>query len=367
MFSDLKKGFQVHTLDTNTVPKYELGRVVAVSEPRYLPPQPGQYQTMQTRVVDLTVELTGETKTYTVPESQNVAKAMGITLSTSIDPIMNELNAIKNTSQEIIDSVDTHRAKIEACESILEEVNPAFKQTREQDRKIAGIENKVNDLTDSFEDLKKLIVERLKTVGIDLGLKSFATLSDGIVIDNIKFFREKQSEIAKIQRHLSRKSKGSNRHRKNKIKIARLYNKIANRRNNFLHNVTTSLVNNYDVICIEDLNVSGMLSNHKLAKAISDTSFSMFRSMLEYKCNWYGKELVVIDRFYPSSKTCSKCGWKKEDLTLSDRVFKCENCSIEIDRDLNAAINIQRVGVDILYNRMQRDEVTNLNEASIME
>ena len=107
MFSDLKKGFQVHTLDTNTVPKYELGRVVAVSEPRYLPPQPGQYQTMQTRVVDLTVELTGETKTYTVPESQNVAKAMGITLSTSIDPIMNELNAIKNTSQEIIDSVDT--------------------------------------------------------------------------------------------------------------------------------------------------------------------------------------------------------------------------------------------------------------------
>ena len=206
-----------------------------------------------------------------------------------------------------------------------------------------------------------------KTVGIDLGLKSFATLSDGIVIDNIKFFREKQSEIAKIQRHLSRKNKGSNRHRKNKIKIARLYNKIANKRNNFLHNVTTSLVNNYDVICIEDLNVSGMLSNHKLAKAISDTSFSMFRSMLEYKCNWYGKELVVIDRFYPSSKTCSKCGWKKEDLTLSDRVFKCENCGIEIDRDLNAAINIQRVGVDILYNRMQRDEVTNLNEASIME
>ncbi len=206
-----------------------------------------------------------------------------------------------------------------------------------------------------------------KSVGIDLGLKSFATLSDGVVIDNIKFFREKQSEIAKIQRHLSRKNKGSNRHRKNKIKIARLYNKIANKRNNFLHNVTTSLVNNYDVICIEDLNVSGMLSNHKLAKAISDTSFSMFRSMLEYKCNWYGKELVVIDRFYPSSKTCSKCGWKKEDLTLSDRVFKCENCGIEIDRNLNAAINIQRVGVDILYNRMQRDEVTNLNEASIME
>lgn len=206
-----------------------------------------------------------------------------------------------------------------------------------------------------------------KSVGIDLGLKSFATLSDGVVIDNVKFFREKQSEIARIQKHLSRKKKGSNRFKKNKFRIARLHNKVANKRNDFLHNVTTLLVNNYDVICIEDLNVSGMLSNHKLAKAISDTSFSMFRSMLEYKCNWYGKKLVVIDRFYPSSKTCSKCGWKKEDLTLSDRIFKCESCGIEIDRDLNASINIERVGVDTLYNRMQRDEVANPVEAFKME
>ena len=206
-----------------------------------------------------------------------------------------------------------------------------------------------------------------KSVGVDLGLKSFATLSDNVVIDDIKFFREKQSEIAKIQKHLSRKRKGSSRYRKNKLRIARLHNKIANKRNDFLHNTTTYLVNNYDVICIEDLNVSGMLSNHKLAKAISDTSFYQFRSILEYKCIWYGKKLVVIDRFYPSSKTCSKCGWKKENLTLSDRVFKCENCGMEIDRDLNAAINIERIGVDILYNRMQRDEVTNPVEASKIE
>jgi putative transposase len=214
--------------------------------------------------------------------------------------------------------------------------------------------------------VETLILHKHKTgkmVGIDLGLKSFATLSGSTVIDNIKFFREKQSEIVKIQRHLSRKKKGGNRYRKNKLRIARLHNKIANKRNYFLHSVTTYLADNYDVICIEDLNVSGMLSNHKLAKAISDTSFYQFRSMLEYKCNWYGKELVVIDRFYPSSKTCSKCGWKKEDLTLSDRVFKCENCGMEIDRDLNAAINIKRVGVDILYNRTQRDEVTNPVEA----
>ena len=206
-----------------------------------------------------------------------------------------------------------------------------------------------------------------KSVGIDLGLKSFATLSDNVVIDNIKFFREKQSEIVKIQKYLSRKRKGSSRYRKNKLKIARLHNKVANKRNDFLHNITIYLVNNYDIICIEDLNVSGMLSNHKLAKTISDTSFHQFRSILEYKCNWYGKELIAIDRFYPSSKTCSKCGWKKEDLTLSDRVFKCENCGMEIDRDLNAAINIQRVGVDILYNRMQRDEVANPVEASKIE
>lgn len=202
-----------------------------------------------------------------------------------------------------------------------------------------------------------------KSVGIDLGLKSFATLSDGIVVDNIKFFREKQSEIAKMQKHLSRKIKGSNRYRKNKLRIARIHNKIANKRAYFLHNVTIMLVNNYDIICIEDLNVSGMLSNHKISKAISDTSFHQFRSMLEYKCKWYGKELVVIGRFYPSSKTCSKCGWKKTDLKLSDRIFECKNCGNKIDRDLNAAINIERMGVNILYNRTQREEITNSVEA----
>ena len=206
-----------------------------------------------------------------------------------------------------------------------------------------------------------------KSVGVDLGLKSFATLSDGMVIDNIRFFRDKQSEITKIQRHLSRKTKGSNRYRKNKLQIARLHNKIANNRSYFLHNITTYLVENYDVICIEDLNVSGMLSNHKLAKAISDTSFYQFRTMLEYKCKWYGKELSIIDGFYPSSKTCFNCGWKKGDLALSDRIFECENCGIKIDRDLNAAINIERVGVDILYNRTRRDEVTNLVEAFKIE
>lgn len=202
-----------------------------------------------------------------------------------------------------------------------------------------------------------------KNVGVDLGLKHFATLSDGKTIENPRYFRENQSVIAKIQKYMSHKKKGSSRYRKNKLRIARLHNKIANRRNFFLHNITTFLVSNYDIICIEDLNTSGMLSNHKLAKSISDASFYTFRFMLEYKCKWYGKELIVIDRFYPSSKTCSKCGWKKTDLELSDRVFECKNCGNKIDRDLNAAINIERVGVNILYNRTQRKEITNSVEA----
>lgn len=202
-----------------------------------------------------------------------------------------------------------------------------------------------------------------KEVGIDLGIKEFATLSDGVVIDNPKHLRENQSKISRIQKHMSRKVKGSSRWHKNRLRIARLYNKISNKRLWFLHNLTTYLVDNYDTICIEDLNVSGMLKSHRLANSISDASFSLFRSLLEYKCEWYGKTLSVIDRFYPSSKTCSNCGWKKDDLTLSDRTFICENCGLTLDRDLNAALNINRVGVDILYNRTLRDEVASPGEA----
>lgn len=214
------------------------------------------------------------------------------------------------------------------------------------------------------------IVKKPKTgkeVGIDLGIKKFATLSDGITIDNPKYLRENQSKISRIQKYMSRKVKGSRRWHKNRLRVARLHNKISNKRLWFLHNLTTYLVNNYDTIFIEDLNVSGMVKNRKLASSISDASFSMFRSLLEYKCEWYGKALSVIDRFYPSSKTCSFCGWKKDDLSLSDRVFVCDNCGIKIDRDLNAAINIRRVGVDTLCNRMRRDEVMSPVEASIIK
>ena len=185
-----------------------------------------------------------------------------------------------------------------------------------------------------------------KTVGVDLGIKTLATLSDGTTVENPHFLRENQAKLKMMQRHLSRKKLGSNRRKKCRLKVSRLHRDIANKRLWYMHNLTTMLVNNYDVICIEDLNTSGMLKNHKLAGSISDASLSTFRRQLEYKCQWYGEELVVISRFYPSSKTCSRCGWKNKDLKLLDRTFICKDCGVEIDRDLNAAINIQAVGVD---------------------
>ena len=205
-----------------------------------------------------------------------------------------------------------------------------------------------------------------KTVGVDLGIKTLATLSDGMTVENPHFLRENQAKLKRMRRHLSRKRLGGNRRDKCGLKVSRPHCDIANKRSWYMHNLTTMLVNNYDVIRVEDLNVSGMLQNHKLASSVSDTSFSMFRNQLEYKCRWYGKELIVIDRFYPSSKTCSRCGWKNKDLKLSDRTFVCKDCGLEIDRDLNAAINIQAVGVDAAI-RTRSGRVAGCVEASKME
>jgi len=179
-----------------------------------------------------------------------------------------------------------------------------------------------------------------KTVGLDIGIKTFLTGSDGLVIENPRYFRESQAKLARAQRHLSRKKKGSIRRKKAKLKVARIHNKIANQRRDFIHKVTTQLVNCYDVIAIEDLNVAGMIKNRRLSKAINDASFSEFYNVLSYKAEWYRKEIIKIDRWFASSKTCSCCGWKNEQLTLSDRVFVCKVCGLETDRDLNASKNI---------------------------
>lgn len=183
-----------------------------------------------------------------------------------------------------------------------------------------------------------------KVVGIDLGLKDLYILSNGQVINNPKWFRENQSKLKKAQKHLSRKTKGSNRYNQQRIKVARVHEYITNSRTYFLHNVSTALVNTFDLIVLEDLNVSGMLKNRKLAKSISDASWSSFVSMLEYKCNWYGKMLVKINRFFPSSKTCSSCGHKEDNMPLSIREWTCPSCGSKHDRDLNASINILKEG-----------------------
>jgi putative transposase len=183
-----------------------------------------------------------------------------------------------------------------------------------------------------------------KVVGIDLGIKDLFILSNGQAINNPKWFRKNQAKLKKSQKHLSRKKKGSNRYNRQRIKVAKVHEFITNSRTYFLHNVSTALVNTFDLIVLEDLNVSGMLKNRKLSKSISDASWSTFVTMLEYKCNWYGKVLVKINRFFPSSKTCSSCGHKEDKMPLSVREWTCPFCGRQHDRDLNASINILKEG-----------------------
>lgn len=188
-----------------------------------------------------------------------------------------------------------------------------------------------------------------ENVGIDLGIKDLAVCSNEIRYPNHKFYNKSEKKIAKLNRQLSRKSRGSNNRNKARIKLAKAYQKIVDQRKDAIHKMTTELVKSYDVICIEDLNVSGMMRNHKLAKHISDSSFYEIRRQLEYKTKWYGKELVVIDRFYPSSQTCHCCGAKYEGTKdLSVRKWTCSECGVEHDRDINAAINILNEGMCLL-------------------
>ncbi|MBD0262246.1 MAG: IS200/IS605 family element transposase accessory protein TnpB [Tolypothrix sp. Co-bin9] len=179
-------------------------------------------------------------------------------------------------------------------------------------------------------------------VGFDLGVKSLATLSTGVVFEGAKSYRRLEAKLSRLQWLNRHKQIGSANWKKAQIKIARLHQRIANIRKDTLHKLTTYLAKNHGLIVIEDLNVSGMMAKRKLAKAISDMGFYEFRRQLEYKTKLYSSQLVVIDRWYPSSKTCSHCGVKKESLSLQERVFKCEHCYAECDRDLNASINLKK-------------------------
>jgi len=179
-------------------------------------------------------------------------------------------------------------------------------------------------------------------VGVDLGVKNLATLSTGEVVLGAKSYKKHEAKLSRMQWLNRHKIIGSANWKKAQLQIAKLHRKIANIRKDTLHKLTTLLAKNHGTVVIEDLNVSGMMANHKLAKAISDMSFFEFRRQLTYKCELYGSKLVVVDRWFPSSKTCSNCGTKKETLTLAERVFECSECGFVINRDLNAAINLSK-------------------------
>lgn len=179
------------------------------------------------------------------------------------------------------------------------------------------------------------------SVGLDLGIKSLIVTSDGEVIENQGNLRKHLKKLRKAQKSLSRRIKGSNRWYKAKAKVGRLYYKISSLRNDHLHKVTTGLVKTYGFIGIEDLNVKGMVKNHKLALSLSDAALGELRRQLEYKTKWAGVELQKIDRWFPSSKLCHACGHKNDDLTLADRKWVCPGCGKVVDRDFNAALNIR--------------------------
>lgn len=187
-----------------------------------------------------------------------------------------------------------------------------------------------------------------KQVGVDLGLKDFVITSDGEKFKNNRYTKKYAKQLKKAQQHLSRKQKGSNGFEKQKLKVAKIHEKIASCRLDTLHKVSRQLVNQYDLISVEDLNVKGMIKNHKLSKHIADASWGNFVTLLQYKCDWYGKELVKVNRFYPSSKTCGDCGWINQELKLSDREWACNSCGVIHDRDWNASKNILKEGLKII-------------------
>lgn len=198
-----------------------------------------------------------------------------------------------------------------------------------------------------------------KSVGIDIGIKDVVVTSDGFYSGAPKFTYKYQRELKQAQRALSRKTKSSNRYAKQRIIVARIHEKIANSRRDFLHKLTTKIVREYDYIAVEDLNVKGMVKNRRLSKAVSDVGMFELKRQLTYKAGWYGKTITQISRWLPSSKTCSGCGLKR-DMKLSDRVFNCAGCNFSMCRDLNAAQNIKMAGNVMLGESYQLVSATRL-------
>ena len=202
----------------------------------------------------------------------------------------------------------------------------------------------------SMQEIQPLEPVLRTSLGIDLGIKSLAVCSDGRTFENPKNLQKNLDRLAVLQKRLSRKRKGSENRNKARVKVARLQERIANCRRDNLHKITHALTHDNQVrtICMEDLNVKGMQRNHHLAGSVGDASFGMFLTLLEYKCRWYGVNLVKIDRFAPSSKTCRKCGCVYKGLKLSERSWTCPECGAHHDRDFNAACNIKEFGLKAL-------------------
>lgn len=200
-------------------------------------------------------------------------------------------------------------------------------------------------------------------VGLDLGIKDFIVDSNGDSFENIKIKRNNKKKISKLNRRLSKKKNGSKNKEKARIRLAKYHDKLNNIKENYLHQISNKLLNENQVIVIEELNISGMMKNHKLAKSIQELSLYRFKEMLTYKSGWYGRKLVKIDRFYPSSKLCNCCGNKNDNLTLKDRTWICTNCGTKHDRDFNAAINILKEGKRIIG--LSSPELTPLESISL--
>jgi putative transposase len=197
-------------------------------------------------------------------------------------------------------------------------------------------------------DLTHKVKESHHTIGLDLGIKDFVITSEGEVFENFHFKKNESKKLIRLQKQLSRKKNGSNNRNKVRIKLAKAYKKINDKKEYYLHQVSNYLIDENQVICMEDLNVKGMLRNNCLAESIQELNFGEFRTMLEYKANWYGRKLVFVDRFYPSSKTCNHCGYINKKLKLSDRQWVCPDCGEIIERDYNAALNIRDEGIKLI-------------------
>ena len=235
-----------------------------------------------------------------------------------------------------------------------------FKCSRNDERYLNRNQDKVKSITLSKEPngkfyLSVLIDKPLRQVpqsssmvGLDLGIKDFAVTSDGQVIENFHFKKNEESRLKRLQRQISKKIVGSKNREKARLRFAKLNEKIRNRKLNFLHDVTNHLIDENQVIVMEDLNVKGMVRNHKLAESISEVNWGEFRRILTYKAAWHRRRLVFIDRFYPSSKRCNHCGYIYKELTLKDRQWVCPECGSLIDRDYNAALNILEEGERII-------------------